>query len=78
MQKELILNFGALGGTIKEQLKEQGFKINKYAINFEKLEKLRDSINMLYLHGYISESEKEKKFQKLFNAIKKQIKIEVE
>lgn len=75
MQKELILNFGALGGTIKEQLKEQGFKINKYAINFEKL---RDSINMLYLHGYISESEKEKKFQKLFNAIKKQIKIEVE
>lgn len=75
MQKELILNFGALGGTIKEQLKEQGFKINKYAINFEKL---RDSINMLYLHGYISESEKEKKFQKLFNAIKKQIKTEVE
>lgn len=75
MQKELILNFGALGGTIKEQLKEQGFKINKYAIKFEKI---RDSINMLYLHGYISESEKEKKFQKLFNAIKKQIKIEVE
>ena len=75
MQKELILNFGALGGTIKEQLKEQGFKINKYAINFEKI---RDSINMLYLHGYISESEKEKKFQKLFNAIKKQIKTEVE
>lgn len=75
MQKELILNFGALGGTIKEQLKEQGFKINKYAIKFEKI---RDSINMLYLHGYISESEKEKKFQKLFNAIKKQIKTEVE
>lgn len=73
MQKVLTLNFGALAGTIKEQLKEQGLKINKYAINFEKI---RDSINMLYLHGYISESEKEKKFQKLFNAIKKQIKIE--
>lgn len=73
MQKVLTLNFGALAGTIKEQLKEQGLKINKYDINFEKI---RDSINMLYLHGYISESEKEKKFQKLFNAIKKQIKIE--
>ena len=40
------------------------------------VEKLRDSINMLYIHSYLTDSEKDKKFRKLFDNLKKAVKLD--
>ena len=51
------------------QLKQQGFKDKKIGLH----KKLSNSITMLFLHGYINDSQKTKMTDKLFKEIKKNL-----
>lgn len=71
--KTISINFAPLGDTLKAQLVLQDFTCDGNSL--EKFEKLRSAINLLWFHGYITDLEKDKKFQKLFNNIKAKVKL---
>lgn len=74
MNKTIAIDFGALADSLKTQLTLQNFSCEE--TNLKKFEKLRDSINMLYIHSYLTDSEKDKKFRKLFDNLKKAVKLD--
>ena len=74
MKKKIAIDFGALADSLKTQLTLQNFSCEETTL--KKFEKLRDSINMLYIHSYLTDSEKDKKFRKLFNNLKKAVKLD--
>lgn len=67
---ELKLHFGALAPSLEKQLAEQGL-VDK---DIKTHQKIHDSMIMLYIHGYIPDSQRGKMDKKLFNAIKKKVK----
>jgi hypothetical protein len=69
MKKNITLNFGALDDSLEVQLKNE----NLIDSNMAKHEKIQKSILMLWFHGYISESQKEKMIMKLAKDINKYV-----
>ena len=69
---DIGIAFGALSEPIKKQLNEQGYTLEN--LREDKFEKLRKSILMLGFHGYISDSQQKKCFQKLIKEIIKEAK----
>ena len=61
MEKELKLNLGVVSEDIETQLNKQGHTLGK---KINKYEKLRNSIFMLHLHGYITDSQLDKLIKK--------------
>lgn len=72
-EKTISINFAPLGDTLEAQLVLQDFTCDENSL--AKFEKLRNAINLLWFHGYITDLEKDKNFQKLFNNIKAKIKL---
>jgi hypothetical protein len=68
---ELKLHFGALAPKLSEQLSEQNLVDKDVKLH----EKIIESFITLYLHNYITETHKEKIVKKLFNDIKKKVKL---
>ena len=65
----MILRFGCLAAPIQEQLMEQGYTLSESDESL--IEKLRNAINMVYIHGIVTEAQKDKMFWKLFGKIEK-------
>lgn len=74
MQKQFQISFAPLSDSLNAQITLQGFKCEDKKL--ERFEKLRNSINMLYFNNYMTETEKDKKFKKLFDEMKRVIKID--
>ena len=74
MNKTIAIDFGALADSLKTQLTLQNFSCEETTL--KKFEKLRDSINMLYIHSYLTDSEKDNNFRKLFANLKKAVKLD--
>lgn len=53
MKKEVGFSYGALFDDLETQAKEQGYTLGDKA---EKLEKLRFSVNMVYIQGLVTNS----------------------
>lgn len=66
----LEIHFGALAPKLSEQLKEQGLEDK----DITKHEKIMESMIMLYLHGYTTDTQNEKMHKRLFSDIKKKVK----
>lgn len=64
------INYGVMADKLYNQLKKQGYKDKK----IDKHERLRFSINMLFLHGYITEKQKHSYFVKLHKDIEDNLK----
>lgn len=64
---ELKLHLGALAPKLDEQLTKQGLQCKDIEIE----QKAHESMLMLWFHGYVNDSQKEKMTKKLFNNIKK-------
>lgn len=71
--KTFQLHMGALAPSIADQLKQQGFTVDKDLI--KRFQKIHDSIIMLRVHGFLNDSNSRKASQKLTNEIGKSIKI---
>jgi hypothetical protein len=69
--KELKIGVGALAPPIPQQLKEQGFKFDKYKANH--FEKLRECITHLKFSEILNESQWKKAYEKLYRKIHKHI-----
>ncbi|MGJ0908879.1 hypothetical protein [Clostridium botulinum] len=63
------IQFGVLEPTFKEQLDKQNLVDSKV----EKHEKIRNSVNMLRLHDFITDKQCYKMFEKLFKDIKNNV-----
>lgn len=73
MQKTTFgLRFGALAPKIKIQLKEQGYSIG--TTDAARLQKLADSVVMLKIHGFLSDSASDVVRKKILKAIVKAVK----
>lgn len=71
MSKQLEINYGVLGGTLKEQLDNQGFKMAEKRIAH--YDKLRDSANRLHLSDMMTDSEFERVLGRLHKRITKDL-----
>lgn len=58
----LQIEFGALGDALGQQFRKQGY----YLENSDKWEKIRYSINMLHIHGFITYKQWNMMFEKLY------------
>lgn len=67
MNKQIGIAFGLLCLRISEQLKEQGFELTEK--DNEKFEHLRESCNMVSIHGLIPESQQKPMYQKLLKQV---------
>lgn len=67
----LSLTFGAMRETLSKQLTKQGFKFDQDVIN--KYEACRHSMTLLYVHGFVNDSQMEKIKVKIFNQIKRHV-----
>lgn len=65
------IHFGALAGTVKEQLKEQGLKFENES-RVQIYERSLDGIRMLFIHGMMTDSEYRKITKRFFNKISKE------
>lgn len=63
---EIVVNFGALAPPMKAQI---GHLVSKY--DCAKFQKIADSITMLSIHGYMSESQVHKSRTRCMKAIRK-------
>lgn len=61
------LTVSALGPTINEQLKAQGFRST---MDPERLDRCEHAIHLLRIHGYLTDSESDKAFKRLIKDIK--------
>jgi hypothetical protein len=68
--KEVKIDMGALRKSIKTQLGEQGFEIEKP----EFYEKILDAWNILRIHGFLSGVESKKSGQRIMKAISTKVK----
>jgi hypothetical protein len=64
---EIGIHFGAICFSIDKQLNDQGFCLS--AEESKRFQKISDSITMLNLHGYLSDSLAHKARQRLLKAI---------
>lgn len=67
------IRFGALGPSIADQLKEQGFKYAPEKV--KQFENLRHCITTLMFADILNDSAKDKAFNKLFTQIKRHVKM---
>lgn len=74
--KHLLKNANLDEKLVREKIKEMEREFSYEETTLKKFEKLRDSINMLYIHSYLTDSEKDKKFRKLFDNLKKAVKLD--
>lgn len=68
----MIINLGWASGTIAEQLEKEGIKFDKKKI--EHLEKVKDSISVLFMAGYITYTKRVKFMNQLTKDINRAIK----
>lgn len=71
MDKKLHLNFGLLGGTLKDQLEKQNLSLDKTEL--DKYEIYRKGIHTLTFNEIISHSASNKAFERLFRKILKSL-----
>lgn len=71
-KQEFGLAFGIMCDSLDEQLKAKGFKLAEKDV--EKFEKIKTSIHVLSIHGYINDSTTTKAFQRLLKQIIKKMK----
>ena len=62
MSKEVGFAYGALCDDLETQAKEQGYTLGNKA---ETLEKLRFSVNMVRIHGLVTDSQADSMYKKL-------------
>tara|TARA_R100001244_G_C5168875_1_gene131570 strand:- start:2711 stop:2953 length:243 start_codon:yes stop_codon:yes gene_type:complete len=70
MSNELVLSFGAMSESIKEQLTELGL-IKGIEDKVEDLDRVANAITKLYLCGYIPPSQTDKSRKKLMKEVAK-------
>lgn len=66
MNKEVGFSYGALYDDLETQAKEQGYTLGDKA---EKLEKLRFSVNMVYVQGLVTNSQADSIYKKLHKKV---------
>jgi len=66
---ELKLHFGTLAPPLDEQLAAQGLMDKEVKTH----QKINDSMMMLFIHGYVPDSQKDRMTKKLFNDIEKKV-----
>ena len=66
--ESLGVQFGAFAPPLGEQLSEQGLAIDDAQV-LEKLERGRTSVAYLYIHGFLSEGERERASKRVMKAI---------
>ena len=67
--KEFLLRFGAMSPPISEQLEAQNIKFDPEACVL--WERASDAITFLAVHGYLTDRERQKANNRLFNRINK-------
>lgn len=67
---ELDLHFGSLADPLEEQLKAKGVTLK----NIKKYDLCMKSISTLYIHGYLTDSEREKVYKRFLKELEKDIK----
>ena len=68
--KKIVIKYGIMAPSIKEQLKNQGVKIET-----DRFDNIHDSIKVLYVHEYITESQMKKCLDKLGRSINDHIRM---
>ena len=63
----ISIDIGVMADSLEEQLSQQGYTASDR--HLRKMGKIRDSIFMLGFHEYISDSEKDKMFQKFIDEL---------
>lgn len=72
--KKIELKFGCLADDLKTQLDNQNIKYTNQII--KKYEKIKFAINMLYVHSYLTDNQKDKCFKKMIKELSEEL-IEV-
>lgn len=70
MVKAVGFGYGALCDSLEKQANEQGFTLGEKSKLFEKL---RFSLNMVTIHGLVTDSQANKAFEKLNNQVVKSL-----
>jgi len=68
------ITFGALAEPLQKQLEKYNIKLK----NINEYQKAQNSISMLYLHGYLTDGEKKKVYQRLMKDFERDIKKSLE